>query len=126
MATTAEVTRLVSDLDRFIARAMTIFAINLHANLVKETPVSTGWARANWQLKVGSPTTKPLGSRERPPALNTTPDIDYTDPSQGKVFVFNNVPYINELNAGSSRKAPAGFVEKAIEEALASVSGLTA
>lgn len=32
--------------------------------------------------------------------------------------LLNDVPYVGRLNAGSSRQAPAGFVEAAIDRAL--------
>jgi hypothetical protein len=36
----------------------------------------------------------------------------------GNIFITNNVPYIGWLNEGSSKQAPAGFVQAAIVKAL--------
>ena len=45
----------------------------------------------------------------------------------GKTFVTNNVPYVLQLNDGSSTKAPAGFVQlavvKAAEQSLGGITG---
>ncbi len=56
----------------------------MEADLVAETPVDTGYARSRWK----------------------TAEV-------GEVFVTtNDAPYIEHLNAGSSKQAPAHFVEQ--------------
>jgi len=82
------------------------------------TPVHTGWARANWVPSVGGPEVNVVGS---PDAVSDSAYdagvaqvvTGYTT-DKGLVFVSNNVPYIQRLNDGSSKQAPAGFVQGAI------------
>lgn len=93
--------------------------LDIQADLATQTPVDTGWAANNWLTSVGVPMLTPAGSRE---------DVDFTSASVGlegillwniesgvPIYIVNNVPYINSLNAGSSRKAPARFVDKIIQ-----------
>jgi len=109
------------------------------------TPVDTGWARSNWIPRVGEPQLEPVGSRPtgkeenlpvtrgatgrpRYSLVDFGPQIDGREQVTGykidveagaqHVFVSNNVPYIGDLNDGSSKQAPAGFVERAIVKAL--------
>lgn len=90
-------------------------SIEATANLTEATPVDTGFARANWVPSIGAPSAETsLGAQEAGIAAM----IGYTA-SQGPAFVTNNVPYIGALNAGSSTQAPSGFVEQAIERAVA-------
>lgn len=96
------------------------------------TPVDKGIARSNWIVTVGVPTDRVIpayapGSRlgigeqanaaqalsQAQTALNR-PRQPGTD-----VFIQNNVDYIERLNAGSSRQAPANFVELAVLAGLA-------
>lgn len=61
---------------------------DLLAGLVLATPVDTGQARNGWQI----------------------------DTTGGQTTVENRVPYINRLNEGHSKQAPAGFVENVIDD----------
>ena len=82
------------------------------------TPVDTGRARGNWQAAVGAP---------------VDVEIDRLDPSGGEtiaaasraliglgafktIFITNNVPYIQALENGNSKQAPAGMVAIALSE----------
>ena len=62
--------------------------------LRETTPVDTGAARDGWEIRPG-----PAGS----------------------LVVGNDEEHIRYLNNGSSRQAPAGFVEAAVEQAVADV-----
>lgn len=84
-------------------------------SLVHATPVKSGLARSNWQLANGPEPDNSgidnIRSEEEVVqdrlfllGLSTSPDV----------CLFNNVPYIETLNAGSSDQAPAGFVEAAV------------
>jgi hypothetical protein len=46
-----------------------------------------------------------ISAAEAAIAANKTADV---------LVIFNAVPYIRRLNEGSSRQAPAGFIEKAV------------
>lgn len=62
----------------------------LFTKIVDATPVDTGRARDGWEIDEA-----PLG---------------------GITWIENSVPYIAELENGSSKQAPAGMVIKSIEE----------
>lgn len=121
---------VISDLTRFTERAVKMLTLEAHANLVRApseggTPVDTGWARANWVPDIGSPRTEPVGSRDRVDSGSAQAGLARVVAgyrlAQGPVFLSNNVPYITFLNDGSSRQAPAGFVQQAIAEAVRAV-----
>lgn len=67
-------------------------ASELHAGLVRATPVDTGRARNGWELELGD-----------------TPVVQ------------NMVPYIGVLNDGHSKQAPKMFVEAEIDRVTRSV-----
>lgn len=88
------------------------------------TPVDTGWARANWIPNIGGPVKAPRGSRSAVGRASASQErgvatvlTSYTV-AKGKVYISNPVPYIVFLNEGSSRQAPAGFIQRAIRKAL--------
>ena len=96
-------------------------ALEVHANVTEDTPVRTGWAANNWLPKVGRPRTDTVGSPEavdRTSATTALVAITNWKSGDGPINITNNVPYIGRLNAGSSKKAPAGFVEKAVQRAI--------
>ena len=61
--------------------------------VIKETPVDTGRARANWQGTAKNLPVHVLGQ---------------------KFVLSNNLPYINKLEMGHSKQAPSGWVRKAV------------
>lgn len=120
--------RVVLDaLEQFTERIIKKLTLDIVANLVAApgeggTPVDTGWARANWVPQIGSPRVSPVGSRSSvstgaQQAGVATVAASYRL-SGGKVFISNNVPYITDLNEGTSQQAPAGFIQAAIVKAL--------
>lgn len=123
----AQVDSIMGELDRFTSRLTAKIALDVTANLTKDTPVDTGWARANWVPNIGSAAgpTQPDGGPEdsdvRSAAFSQTAGqaqlLGYSI-QFGKIFISNGVPYIERLNAGSSQQAPAGFVERAVDKAV--------
>lgn len=93
------------------------------------TPVDTGFASSNWIASIGSPYSGLAGSREDAEngVLSTLSQQRFAEILGAKklftkpVHVTNNVEYINLLNDGSSRQAPAGFVQNAISGAVTSL-----
>ena len=94
------------------------------AELRKDTPVDTGWARANWIPQVDSPFTGVDGTRTRgaistsAQAAGTAQAAAFNIKKDTVIFITNNVPYIKKLNAGSSQQAPALFIESAVANAV--------
>lgn len=124
--TSIQVRAVIQALERHVAQNMVALALQIIANLVASparggTPVDTGWARANWIPKIGQEPQSVSGSRD---AVTTTDQakgqgelLKYTL-NQGSIYISNNVYYITRLNAGSSRQAPAGYVQDAIKRGV--------
>lgn len=125
-----EVRRVVGSLEDFTERLIRQLTVNITDELIRTTPVDTGWARANWVPQIGVPFIGNSDDRTPTPA-----DVSGATGQQqqglasvvgtyrlelGAVFISNNVPYILSLNDGSSNQAPAMFVEGAIERGIRS------
>jgi hypothetical protein len=121
----SETERVTRELEQQISEVMSALAINITSKLKEKTPIDTGWARANWIPSVGEPYDLDISGDD---------DLDFESSNiasvagenelinyhidKGPIFIVNNVPYITFLNEGSSRQAPAGFVQKAIATAI--------
>jgi len=102
--------------------------------LVFGTPVDKGTARSNWRVSINNPEFgvisayapgEGLGVGESGNALGAINQglavIAGRLPGQN-IVIANNLPYIVPLNEGSSRQAPAGFVESAVADAAVAVA----
>lgn len=96
--------------------------------VITGTPVKTGRARNGWIVSPKQPDNSPpdmVGPFD--PSGSTRIDsnraVIAAEPLGTHYFFTNNVPYIGELNDGSSQQAPAGFVQKA--EAIARAKVMT-
>lgn len=80
--------------------------------IVRGTPVKDGYARGGWYVTLGAPS----GSAQRPPDKDGANTIlagimALRGASPFKdVFISNNVPYIEDLENGSSGQAPEGMI----------------
>jgi hypothetical protein len=112
---------------------------DMHARIVKRTPVDTGRAKANTQISVNSlPSSSSL-------AKDTTKSSPIADAGQidfglqskaltavGKfnlgdtIFIYNNVEYILSLEFGSSKQAPAGMFRISFDEIVQHLGGVAA
>lgn len=102
-----------------VARATTL---NILKGVVLATPIDTGRARGNWQTSVSKSISLPVDSLDKSggstinkgeAVLSATKGIKYP-----VYWISNNLPYIEELNRGSSQQAPAKFVESVIAKAV--------
>lgn len=89
-----------------IVRAATI---ELFSGVIKSTPVDTGAARGAWATTVGKPSD---GVEDRLGAgVAIAEVIANTPPGAGQeTYLSNALPYIEELENGSSKQASAGMV----------------
>lgn len=115
---------LVAQLAALAADDVKRLVFETTANLVETTPVDTGWARANWIPSIGEPEDATFG--ERTAVSSDAQEAGIADMlgyqlAAGPAYVSNNVDYIDHLNDGTSTKAPAGFVESAIERGVQTV-----
>jgi hypothetical protein len=120
----AQADRIAGELTAHVEKAAKALILAICANLIAATPVATGWARANWVPSIGSPIAAAAGS---PAAVSTSQQeagqaaVLSFRLAQGTLYVSNNVPYIGVLNYGRSAQAPAGFIERAVEQALVEI-----
>lgn len=112
-------------------------ALAVDTAVVLATPVDTGRARANWQVRLAEPAQGLVDSFPEGKEGSTGGPAAQAAIAQGKaviegfqggtsIHVTNNLPYIGKLNDGWSAQAPAGFVQKAILKGVAAVKGARA
>ncbi len=129
MAGRDQIRVIMGELDLFTADRVRALTLEITANLQETTPVALNWARANWIPSIGSPSAiAQSGSPDRGAvqmALGRQSagigQIANYRLTQGSTFVSNNAPYIRRLNDGSSKQAPAGFVQAAINKAVRTI-----
>jgi len=101
-------------------RVCIALALEIDRELRLATPVDTGHARRNWVPSVGQPHQGAVQD-DSAHAQGIAAVLAY-ELASGALWVANAVPYIRALNYGHSQQAPAGFVERAIDLAMATVS----
>ena len=87
----ADLTQVMPDLERTYSTVFAEKAKEVYRNLWDNTPVKTGFTRSRWNARELTP---------------------------GTVRISSDAPALEFLNRGSSTQAPAGFIEKSIEQAL--------
>ena len=125
----SEFNRLASDMAKLAKRVekgapkvVRQASLQILTNVTLATPVDTGRARSNWIVSINRPS-----QLIRPEILKAGSAInagasEIKQAVAGKsIWIQNNLSYINRLNDGWSKRAPAGFVEKAIKAALSSL-----
>jgi hypothetical protein len=83
------------------------------------TPVDTGHARRNWLPSIAEPR-QDVASDDGTYQQGVTEILRYTL-ADGALWLANSVTYIRRLNYGHSQQAPAGFIERAIDEAMTTI-----
>lgn len=93
-------------------------ALDLFNGIVRRTPVDTGRARASWNLTTGTPSGgNPAPGSYGPPDAPLVAGIDGT----AEVWVTSNLEYIEPLEHGHSKQAPAGMVRVTVAEIAARI-----
>lgn len=125
----AGLTRFNAEVSEFVRRIPLKDLVAFHKKIALEvlrrvvlrTPVDTGRARGNWQTSIGMPaegeigTTDPTGAS----ALAQGQAVLAALPPFSVVYINNGVPYIEALEGGWSRQAPAGMVAITLAEMIA-------
>lgn len=119
-----------------VERAVKDCAQAVLRSVVENTPVDTGLARSNWTPELDRafeglfPARAPGkdGSTGEENAAATieagVPTIEAFDIKKNEsIHVTNNAGHIRALNDGHSKQAPAGFVQIAVMDGLATVRG---
>jgi hypothetical protein len=111
MARTIRVADIGDYASQQFEKLLRVAVLETDARLKAASPVDTGRFRVSWQVGENA---APGG--EKPPGTYTgTPPLDrigYSREQLGNVYsVHNNLPYAEPLANGSSKKAPAGWVQ---------------
>jgi hypothetical protein len=105
--TVAEISRLQAFADKLqlqIGFVIQKLALDFYSEVVEQTPVKTGRARASWNIGIGQPDDSiPPPGNYAPPAPPIT-DLSTIDGTR-EVFVTSTIPYMVRLEEGHSPKA---------------------
>ena len=113
--------RISKEMDDFVSGVCIDLAVDINRRLEAATPKDTGLAAQNWiAAKKAGP-----GKFVSPPSAAAAAQLQgiqaiktFDSHRDERIIIENNVPYISDLNDGSSRKAPPGFVQSSIARAL--------
>ena len=107
-----------------IKKAMKVGIVEALRQVTISTPVDTGRARWGWFLTIKVPSSEvpPEGKYKRPTIKEKKQPIDNLNFTvSDTLYLTNNVSYVPKLNNGSSKQAPAHFVEKSAKIAQQAV-----
>ena len=124
--TRASARKVAFCLRRFAEKVVKTIVVHTTSNLAASTPKDTTWAAVNWIPSIGQSFEGTAGTRAEAEAGRIDPQIQAAGLAavqgyqfgKGLVFITNNVPYIGRLNNGSSKQAPAAFVQMAIARGI--------
>jgi len=112
--------KVADDLDRVVILVQKKVAMQLLEGVVNMNPVLTGRSRGNWQVTIGAAATGEIGGETGPwssaqEVINNGAAVVDTMNVLGAIYLTNNVPYITELEKGSSTQAPQGMVQVTLD-----------
>lgn len=111
MTRTIKVRDIGNYAEQQLEKLLRVAVLETDSRLKQASPVDTGRFRASWQVGENSADggEKPEGSYSSTPAIDR---IGYQQEKLGNVYsVHNNLPYAEPLANGSSKQAPAGWVQ---------------
>ena len=122
----ADVDRVVADLEFEVGEWVREVVIEVIANLTEATPRVTGWAANNWFGLLGSESSALIAETvgvalEGGDFAAVLTAAAETLAREGAV-AGNGVPYLPELNDGSSTQAPSGFIQSEVAKAVRTVN----
>jgi hypothetical protein len=130
------VVRIAVAVEGNVERAVKDCALAVTKSVVLTTPADTGKARSNWTAELDAAFSRLFpahvpGNKGSTAEANADIAIDrasevierFDVAANREVHIVNSLPYIRALNDGHSKQAPAGFVEQAVMEGLATVRG---
>jgi len=100
------------ELNKTVNQLARIQAIDTLSKLKSTTPVDTGRARGSWTLTKNKNEFKDAKGGYNLGAGDTLGPVP--DDRIETLYVTNGTPYIEDLNRGSSKQAPARFVEATV------------
>lgn len=112
------------------SRIVRAAALAIDQQLVLGTPVDTGRAREGWIASIDAPANGERVTnnfdRSGQSAIDRANSAisRYRSDKNKRIIISNNVPYIGELNNGSSAQAPSNFIQGAVSTGAAQVRSL--
>jgi hypothetical protein len=115
MARTIRVADIGDYASQQMEKLLRVAVLETDSRLKQASPVDTGRFRVSWQVGENSTAPPPdYYGNEGGPNVNIPPlaKLNYRDERLGNVYsVHNNLPYAEPLANGSSRQAPAGWIQ---------------
>jgi hypothetical protein len=102
---------VTSRIQQRIDRKVRAVTIGVFSSVIKMTPVDTGRAKGNWQCTIGTPASGENQLADSEGAMIAT----VPNEAGSKVYLTNNLPYIQRLEYGHSTQAPSGMVRTSID-----------
>lgn len=137
-----KIDKIPLQLEQFTLKVLKAVGAHMLDGSSSRTPVDTGWARASWRVGIGSEdaSTAPRGnfqakafygqitradarSKAEPYIASQRAKLEGLD-KINTVYITNRVPYIGDLENGSSRQARQGMVAvtlNSLKERIASL-----
>ena len=94
-------------------------ALEVFRRVILKTPVDTGRARGNWQCTISVPAASVADVEDKgggKAIAQAADEVMGWEPSKVVIFLTNNLPYIQRLEDGYSKQAPAGMVAVTLAE----------
>lgn len=112
MSFSADLRRVSTKLGTSLDQTRRAVIVELYGSVILDTPVDTGRARGNWQTSVGQPVGGVIARDDKGGSAATAQVSSNLGKLGDTVFMSNNLPYIEGLEEGDSKQAPAGMVRK--------------
>lgn len=110
--------KIEKKIDRTLDQGIRATLFEVSTAIIKDTPAKTGRARGNWQASIGRGATGEVSvGSVRSGEAKAIADVDQTvRVAVGDLYYLtNNLPYIERLEYGWSKKHPDGMVRKNLQ-----------
>ncbi len=95
-----------------VAQLQRVITLQVLEGVVQRTPVDTGRARGNWQVSLEAPVLDLLEAMDKTGGSTIQAAVAQLGAIKpfSITYIQNNLPYISELERGTSTQAPNGMV----------------
>ncbi len=129
----ADLTKFAAKIDVDLSVVVKKIVFDLFTKIVLRTPVDTGRARASWGIEAGQPGTdfvtegSHLGRDQATDVAKAQLSKLGLTPKEAAYqvwWIYNNLPYVESLEYGHSKQAPAGMVRVSLAEVEAEIDSI--
>lgn len=106
-------------MEQQLEKLLRVTVLETDARLKQQSPVDTGRFRVSWQIGENAADSTPASEGQYGTAITAPKGSNYQAGQEklGNYYsVHNNLPYAESLAQGSSRQAPAGWVDRTARE----------